>query len=101
MNVKLVGAELTGTGAFTFDNTDKVTFGGMPRPAGEANLTLSGGNGLLDKLVQMGLVRQEDAGGVRMMVSMFAVPGQGEDVLNSKIEINDQGHIMANGMRIQ
>ncbi|MCB1334095.1 MAG: DUF2125 domain-containing protein [Roseivivax sp.] len=101
LNVKLVGAELTGTGAFTFDNTDKVTFGGMPRPAGEANLTLSGGNGLLDKLVQMGLVRQEDAGGVRMMVSMFAVPGQGEDVLNSKIEINDQGHIMANGMRIQ
>ncbi len=101
LTVELAGAKLDGKGDFTFDNTDLQTFNGLPRPTGVANLMLTGGNALLDKLVQMGLLKQEDAMGARMMVSMFAVPGAGEDVLESKIEINDQGHIMANGMRIQ
>ena len=99
--VSLVGASLSGNGAFTFDNNDLATFGGVPRPTGEVNLQLMGGNGLIDKLIQMGFVSDQDAMGARMMMGMLAVPGDGPDTLNSKLEINDQGHVLANGQRIQ
>ena len=97
----IVGASLSGNGAFTFDNNDLATFGGVPRPTGEVNLQLMGGNGLIDKLIQMGFVSDQDAMGARMMMGMLAVPGDGPDTLNSKLEINDQGHVLANGQRIQ
>lgn len=98
--VKIVGAQLSGNGGFTFDNSDMVTFNGMPKPTGAVNLNLSGANALIDKLVNMGLLPQEQAMGARMMMGLFTVP-QGDDVLSSKIEINEQGHILANGQRIQ
>ena len=99
--VDAVGARLSGTGDFTFDNTDTATFGGMPRPTGAVDLQLVGGNGLIDKLVGMGLLPEQQAMGARMMMGLFAVPGEAPDTLNSKIEFNDQGHILANGQRIQ
>ena len=101
LTLRAAGAELTGTGDFTFDNTDLTTFDGVPRPIGSFNLNLTGANALIDKLIQMGLVSEDDAMGARMMMSMFAVPGNGDDALTSTIEINEQGHILANGMRIQ
>jgi hypothetical protein len=55
----------------------------------------------LDKLVLMGLLPEEQAMGARMMMGLFAVPGGAEDTLTSKIEINDEGHVLANGQRIQ
>jgi hypothetical protein len=39
--------------------------------------------------------------GARMMMSMFATPGDGPDSLKSSLQINDEGHVLANGMRIQ
>ncbi|QBF33806.1 DUF2125 domain-containing protein [Thalassococcus sp. S3] len=99
--VSAVGARLTGTGDFTFDNSDTETFDGLPKPTGAVDLQLVGGNGLLDKLVAMGLLPEDQAMGARMMMGLFAVPGDGEDTLNSKIEINEEGHILANGQRIQ
>lgn len=99
--VDAVGARLTGTGDFTFDNSDTVTFNGMPRPEGAIDLQLKGANGLLDKLVTIGLLPQDQAMGARMMMGLFARPGEGEDSLVSKIEVNDQGHVLANGQRIQ
>ena len=101
LTVRAAGAELTGEGAFTFDNTDLVTFEGMPAPTGEVNLSLSGGNGLLDKLIAMGLLPEDEAMGMRMMMGVFAVPGDGEDTLNSKIEVKGNGQILANGQRIK
>lgn len=101
LEVSVAGASLTGTGDFSFDNTDTVTFDGIPRPIGGLELQLVGGNGLLDKLVAMGLLPQEQAGGARMMMGLFAVPGDAPDTLNSRLEINEQGHILANGQRIQ
>lgn len=95
-----VGANLTGSGAFTFDNSAGLP-GGMPKPTGVANLSLTGANALIDRLIQMGIIGEEEAMGARMMMSMVAVPGQAEDSLTSKIEINEQGHVLANGMRIQ
>jgi hypothetical protein len=72
----------------------------MPRPEGSINLRLEGANALIDKLIQMGIVQQEDAMGARMMMSMFTIP-DGDDVLTSTIEVNEQGHVLANGQRIQ
>jgi len=99
--VRLAGAELTGVGDFTFDNTDTTTFDGMPRPEGALDLRLVGGNTLLDTLVNMGMLPQEQAMGARMMMGLFAVPGDGEDTLTSKIEVNEAGQVLANGQRIR
>jgi hypothetical protein len=99
--VDVAGAVLQGSGAVTLDNTDKTTLPGMPKPVGAVNLSLAGGNGLLDKLISMGLFPQEQAMGVRMMMGLFAVPGDAPDTLNSKIEFTDDGQILANGQRIK
>lgn len=99
--VSAVGAKLAGSGAFTFDNSDLASFGGVPKPTGSVDLELEGANGLLDKLIMMGLVSEDDAMGARMMMSMFGVPGDGPDSLKSKLEINAEGHILANGQRLQ
>ncbi|MCE0507119.1 DUF2125 domain-containing protein [Roseivivax sp. GX 12232] len=101
LRVEAVGAELTGEGAFSFDNSDLETFGGMPAPSGEAVLRLSGANALIDTLVEMGFVSAEDAMGARMMLSMFAVPGEGPDSLTSTISVTEDGQVSANGQRIR
>ncbi|WP_299850676.1 DUF2125 domain-containing protein [uncultured Roseovarius sp.] len=99
--LSMVGAELTGDGAFTFDAEDTETFPGLPRPEGTLDLNLTGANALIDRLVAMGLIPEEQAMGARMMMGMFAVPGEGEDTLTSQIEINEQGHVLANGQRLR
>jgi len=99
--LSFAGATLSGSGDFTFDNSNTAMFGGMPAPQGAVDLKLIGGNGLLDRLVQIGILPEDQAMGARMMMGLFAVPGEAEDTLNSRIEINDQGHILANGQRIQ
>ncbi|GGL53596.1 DUF2125 domain-containing protein [Wenxinia marina] len=100
LNVSLVGAQLTGGGSFTFDNSDMTTFPGMPRPQGELGISLTGGNGLLDTLVEMGLVPQDAAMQGRMMMGMFATV-TGDDQLETTVEVNDQGHLIVNGQRLQ
>lgn len=100
LSLKLGGAELSGVGDFTFDNTDLETFDGMPRPAGDVTATLKGGNALIDNLVKMGLIPEDQAMMGRMMMGMFA-KSTGDDELTSKIEINGKGHVIANGQRIQ
>lgn len=100
LTARFAGAELTGAGDFTFDNTDLTTFQGMPAPTGKLELKLVGGNTLLDKLVAMGLVAEEEAMGARMMIAMFANPGAGEDELTSVLEFKDKG-FFANGQQLQ
>ena len=99
IQVTVAGAELTGNGAFTFDNTQALN--GMPKPTGAADFRLVGGNGLLDKLVAMGLIPEDEAMGMRMMLGLFARPGDGEDTLVSKIEVNAEGQVLANGQRLR
>ena len=89
------GAELTGAGAFTFDNADVTTFQGMPAPTGKLDLTLTGGNGLLDKLAAMGLVPEDQVGMIRMMSGMFAVPSSdGSDSMTSTLEFKDKAMLI-------
>lgn len=99
--LKAAGAELRGSGAMTFDNTDLETYGGMPAPTGTIDLKLVGGNTLLDKIVALGFVTQDDAMGVRMMMSMFGKMVEGEpDTMTSTVEFKDKG-INVNGQKIQ
>ncbi|SIO21591.1 DUF2125 domain-containing protein [Vannielia litorea] len=101
-DVRLVvaGAELTAEGNFTFDNTDLMTFGGMPAPDGTLRARLSGANALLDNLVTMGFVPADQANGVKMMSGMFFRPGDGPDVLTTEIGVSPDGTISANGIPI-
>ena len=97
---KIAGAEMSGTGAFTFDNTDMTTFEGMPVPTGKIDLKLVGANHLIDTLIAMGLLSEEVAMSGRMMLSMFANPGAGEDEFTSVLEFKDKG-FFANGQQLQ
>jgi hypothetical protein len=99
--ISAAGATLTGTGAATFDNTDLESFGGIPKPTGGIELELTGGNVLMENLVQMGLLPQEQVMGARMMMGLFTRPGATPDSITTKVEINEAGHILANGQRIQ
>lgn len=97
LEVTVAGASLSGDGAFAFENQA----GAAPQPVGAIDLSLMGGNGLLDKLVATGLLPENQAMGARMMLGLLAVPGDAPDTLNSRIEFNEQGHVLANGQRIQ
>jgi hypothetical protein len=97
---KFAGAELSGTGAFTFDNADLETFDGLPAPTGTIDLKIVGMNMLMDTLISMGLISEDDAMGARMMISMFANPGAGDDEFVSVLEFKDKG-FYANGQRLQ
>jgi len=99
--VSMVGAKLTGSGDFTFDNSNTEEFGGVPAPTGVANLQLVGANALIDKLIGMGLMSDNDAMGARMMMGLMAVPGEEPDTLKSTIEFKEDGQILANGQRIK
>lgn len=99
--VEAVGGKIVGAGAFTLDNTDLETFDGMPRPEGKLELSVSGANALIDKLIAMGLLAEEDAMGARMMMGMFAVPGDAPDTVNSVVEVTAEGHVLANGQRLK
>lgn len=100
LTITAAGAEVLGDGNFTFDNNDMSTFPGFPRPEGEINVAVNGANGLIDKLVQMGLLPEDQVMGARMMMGVFATP-VGDDMLTSKIEVNGEGHVIANGQRLQ
>lgn len=99
--ISAAGANLTGTGDFAFNNDDLTSFDGMPAPSGSANLKITGINGLIDKLIELGFLEDSDAMGARMMMGMFTVAGDGEDTLKSKLEITEDGQILANGQRIK
>lgn len=101
LKISAAGAELTGSGAFTFNNDDLETFGGIPAPDGTVDLKVVGANGLIDGLIAMGLMSDDDAMGARMMLGLFGRPGEGEDTMLSTIEVKANGQIFANGQRIQ
>jgi hypothetical protein len=96
-----VGAQVMGEGAFEIDNEDFETFPGVPAPSGSIDLQVTGANGLLDTLVAMGLLPEEQAMGTRMMMGMFGTPGEGKDVINSTIEVTEDGQVLANGQRLR
>ncbi|MDP5086353.1 MAG: DUF2125 domain-containing protein [Yoonia sp.] len=100
LNIDAAGAQVSGSGAFTFDNTDMQSFAPLPRPEGEARVEITGFNGLLDNLVAMGLVPEQDVMGARMMVGMFA-RATGDDQMETSVEIDAGGQVRVNGNRVR
>lgn len=100
LSVSALGAAVSALGAFTFDNTDLATFGGVPRPEGKASARATGLNAAMDQLVATGLIAEQDVMAPRMFMGMFAV-AQGDDELTTELEINAEGHVILNGQRIQ
>lgn len=93
ITLKVAGAALNATGAFTFDNSM-----GMPMPVGSAKVNVDGANALIDGLIKVGLVQEQDAMGVRMMMGMFMRPsGNGDDSLTSDIEVKEGMQVLVNG----
>ncbi|MEM6695424.1 MAG: DUF2125 domain-containing protein [Pseudomonadota bacterium] len=102
IRLAVLGGDLTGEGAFTFNNEDLATFDGLPAPTGTLSLQLVGANAVIDNLIAAGLVPEDQAMGARMMLGLFARPGDGEDTLVSEIEVDGAtGAISANGQRLQ
>ena len=98
--LKALGGEVAATGALTFDNTDLVTFGGLPAPTGKITANLKGINALIDTAVSMGLVPEDEVMGLRMGLAMFAKPGAEPDTLISEVEFKDK-HLYVNGQMLQ
>ena len=97
LKLSVAGAELNGSGALTFDNSQPPMLGGVaPLPLGKVNLSLSGANTLMGKLQALGLVPPNAVMGFGMMSAMIARPGAGPDTLVSEIEFKPEG-IFANG----
>jgi hypothetical protein len=92
------GAEVKGDGALSFDNTQAPILGGMtPMPVGKVNLSMTGVNGLLEKLVALGFVDPQMAMTFGMFAGMLAKPGPTADSLIAEIEIKEGGQILSNG----
>jgi hypothetical protein len=96
-----MGSELTGTGAFTFDQSDTETYDGIPRPDGSLEVRLKRGHALLDQLIAAELITKEQLSGIRMLMRLYGLPGNGVDTLISKIEMTPDGQITANGQRLK
>ena len=75
--------------------------GSIEEPVGTINVNVKGANKLLDTLVEMGLLKQDDVTGYRMMMTMFAKPGEGEDTLVSDIEMKEGGEVIVNGQKVK
>ncbi|MGL4320860.1 MAG: hypothetical protein ACRCS3_08360 [Paracoccaceae bacterium] len=90
------GAEVAGTGAFTFDNT-----AGFPMPRGNADFTVKGANKMIDALITLGAITTEDAMGARMAMALILEPTAEADVMTSKIEAREDGGFYVNGQRMR
>lgn len=101
LTLDAVGAKIDATGDVVFDNADTTTLPGFPKPVGDININMVGANGLLDKLVAMGMLPADQVMGARMMMGLFAVPGDAPDTLKSRIEFTEEGQILANGQRLK
>lgn len=77
--------------------------GGNPDyPVGEVKARLEGINGLIDRLVTLGVIAEEEVAGYRLMLAMFARPApEGGDALVSEFEFREGGQIFANGQQVK
>jgi hypothetical protein len=94
------GAEVEAEGAFEFDSGDFKTFGGLPRPKGKAKVKLTGINTLLEKVVKMGIIGSQQAMAAQMGIGIFALP-IGDDILQTELEIDQNGSVFANGQQLR
>ncbi len=74
---------------------------GMPlQPVGQTRFELTGINGLLDALVELGEIWPGDARDLRMGLALIGRT-TGDDTITSEVEFTEDGRIIANGQQIQ
>jgi Uncharacterized protein conserved in bacteria (DUF2125) len=95
-----IGAQLTGTGALTFDNADVVTFDGLPAPTGMLGFAATGINALIDRAAGAGLITADDLPPLRFGLAFIARPGDGPDTLTTRIEFRDKS-LYLNGQKLR
>ncbi len=94
------GADVSGSGAFTFDNA-AVQGGGMPVPIGKASFVVNGANAIIDGMVAAGMMTAEEANYGRLGMGMVLTPGDGPDQMTSDIDARADGSIYVNGERLK
>lgn len=95
--IDAAGAKVDASGALTFPED-----GLVEEPIGKVTTKIEGANGLIDKLVEMGLIPQDQSAGIRMMLAMFAKPtSEGADSLISEMEFKEGGQVFANGQQVK
>ena len=97
LRIALAGAEVLATGLLDLVETDE----GETRPVGEVDLELTGVQDLLARLVQAGILPQQQAMGAQMMIGMFAQPGANDGELVSNIRLTEDGRIFINDQQVQ
>lgn len=91
-----LGVTADSSGAFKLDYGEYSVFPGVPWPEGAGRAEIKGLNGLLDALIDEGLIPSEEAFGLRLMISLGTIVA-GDDILSSEIEFTEDGRIIANG----
>lgn len=95
-----LGAALTGTGALDFDNSDRVTFDGLPAPTGMLRFAATGVNGLIDRMARANLISPDELMPLRFGLAFIAKPGDGPDTLTSTVEFRDKSLVL-NGIKLR
>jgi hypothetical protein len=100
ISVSAIGASALATGSFIVDNSDTTTFDGFPAPEGSAILNVEGANALIDRLIAFGVIGQEEAGMARLGMG-FIAKSTGDDAFETRLDVNDEGHVIVNGQRMR
>lgn len=94
--ISLAGATFTGTGAAVIAKGADM-FEGFPFESANASLALNGGTTLMDTLAQTGLIPPQMSMTAKMMLGMWAKPGDTPDSYTADIDLNKDGALSVNG----
>lgn len=95
------GASVTAEGAVTFDNDAPTDWDGVPAMEGALDITIAGATRLVDNLVAAGLMPEGQSMMAKMMLGQFTRPTGEPDTVTTRIELEKDGGITANGQRLQ
>ena len=100
LRLNAIGGALSGSAELRFDNSDLVTYDGLPKPIGDAFLSVSGANRVLDLLQTAGALTESEVSGARLAMGMIA-RATGDDSFETSIEFSEDGKLSLNGQRIR
>ena len=95
--VAIADAEVEASGRLTLHSSPV----GTTLPVGQIEVMLTGVTRLLERLAQAGILPQERAMGTRMMLNMFATPGDAEGQLVSTIRFAEDGSVFVNDQQVR
>jgi hypothetical protein len=94
------GATLSGNGEATFVDGLSLSNSKMPLKTASATLALNGGTALIDTLAQTGLVAPQLSTTAKMLLGIFARPGDGPDSYVTDIELKEGAPLTLNGQQL-